>query len=113
MWSPSSSLAAAACSAPSRRTGAGLPVRDVLLRDLLRSELDVPPRLEFDEARARWRELATEDAGLGPIAAFHEERLASLAAAPAPDIALDLTPDAAARAIAEGRPLLGEGALTC
>ncbi|HEY8757117.1 MAG TPA: formate dehydrogenase accessory protein FdhE [Candidatus Limnocylindria bacterium] len=69
--------------------------------------------LEFDEARARWRELAKEDAGLGPIAAFHEQRLASLAAAPPPDIALDLTPEGAAEAIAAGRPLLGEGALTC
>jgi FdhE protein len=34
-------------------------------------------------------------------------------AAPPPDIALDLEPDAAAQAIAEGRPLLGAGVLSC
>src|SRR5205085_2763210 len=73
----------------------------------------VPTPLEYDEARARWRELAREDVGLGPIAAFHDERLAALVAAPPPDIALDLTPEAATDAIAAGRSLLGEGALTC
>ncbi|MDP9245807.1 MAG: formate dehydrogenase accessory protein FdhE [Chloroflexota bacterium] len=47
------------------------------------------------------------------MAAFHDERLAALGAAPPPDVALDLTAEAAAAAIASGRPLLGEGALTC
>src|SRR5438105_7042855 len=74
---------------------------------------NVPTPLEIDEARARWRELAKEDPSLGPIAAFHEERLAALGSRPAPDVALDLTADAAAAAIAAGHPLLGEGALAC
>ena len=78
-----------------------------------RPDETVPNQLEIDEARARWRELATEDAGLGPIAAFHDERLAARANAPAPDIAVDLSPEAAAGAIAEGRALLGVGALSC
>lgn len=39
--------------------------------------------------------------------------MATLAAAPPPDTALDLDADAAAQAIQAGRPLLGEGELTC
>ena len=37
----------------------------------------------------------------------------AFATAPAPDIAIDLSAEAAALAIAAGRPLLGEGALSC
>src|SRR5207249_4205797 len=45
--------------------------------------------------------------------AFHDGRLAALAAGTPPDIAIDLTAEAATEAIAAGRPLLGEGELTC
>lgn len=71
----------------------------------------MPTSLEIDEARARWRELASGNAGLGPIAAFHDERLAGIAERPAPDVAVDLTSANAALAIREGRPLLEAGGL--
>ncbi|HET8568365.1 MAG TPA: formate dehydrogenase accessory protein FdhE [Candidatus Limnocylindria bacterium] len=71
----------------------------------------MPTQLELDEARARWRELAGEDPGLGPIAAFHEARLASLAARPAPDAAVEISREDADRALRDGRPLLAAGRL--
>ena len=71
----------------------------------------LPTPLEIEEARARWRELAGADAGLGPIAAFHDERLAQLLSGSAPDIDLSLSPADAERAIAAGEPLLAAGSL--
>lgn len=68
----------------------------------------LPTSLEIDEARARWRELASADAGLGPIAAFHDERLADL---PAPDVTVDISTETATAAIEAGTPLLQAGRL--
>lgn len=50
--------------------------------------------------------------GLGPIAAFHDARLADMAERAAPDVAVDLTSEAAAAAIRAGVPLLQVGAIS-
>src|SRR5687767_1841678 len=76
-----------------------------------RSTSRIPTPLEIEEARARWRELAGADAGLGPIAAFHDERLAQLLGGSAPSVDLSLTAADAERAIANGEPLLAAGSL--
>ncbi len=72
----------------------------------------MPTQLEIDEARARWRALAAEDAALGPVAAFHDERLAELERRPAPDASVDIEPAAAESALAEGVPLLERAVLS-
>ncbi len=51
------------------------------------------------------------DAGLGPIAAFHDERLRWLADHPAMDVGIDLTAAGAEAAIRDGTPLAAVGAL--
>lgn len=51
------------------------------------------------------------DAGLGPIAAFHDERLVQLLSRTAPDVSLSLDAAAAVRAVAAGEPLLAAGDL--
>ena len=72
----------------------------------------MPTQLEIDEARARWRELAAEDPALGPVAAFHDERLAQLERRPAPYATVELEPSAAQTALAEGIPLLERALLS-
>lgn len=76
-----------------------------------RRQTALPTSLEIDEARARWRELAGADAGLGPIAAFHDERLRSLGERPVPDVSIDITAETARSAIDAGTPLLQAGRL--
>lgn len=71
----------------------------------------MPTPLEIEEARARWRELAGQDTGLGPIAAFHDERLGSFLARAAPDVSLELGSSEAERALGAGAPLLTAGSL--
>lgn len=56
--------------------------------------------------------MAGQDAGLGPIAAFHDERLAQLLARSAPDVGLVLTSAEAERALRAGEPLLTAGSLS-
>jgi FdhE protein len=71
----------------------------------------VPTALEIEEARARWREIARDDADLAPIARFQERWLALLAERPAPEVTLWLDAEAAEAAVREGRPFLVAGEL--
>ncbi|MFN2520031.1 MAG: formate dehydrogenase accessory protein FdhE [Candidatus Limnocylindria bacterium] len=72
----------------------------------------MPTQLEIDEARARWRELAALDPPLGPVAAFHDERLAELERRPAPDVSIEIDRGAAESALSEGIPLLERAVLS-